>query len=438
MARQSYRKKRRPVKKGHKITFFILTAIVVFAVLLSITGAVIPTPDGKLVKIAGAKDIRFGIDIRGGVEAVYRPADLKGAPTEAQLVAIRTIMETRLDNLGIYDRDVIIDKTNGSVVVRFPWRSDDTSFNPDKAMKELGETAELTFKDPDGKVVLTGRDVKKAVATINQQTGENVVQLELNPEGTTKFASATERLVGQQISINMDKKMLSNPRVQTAITAGTASITGMKDAKEATSLADKINAGALPFAIEAISSSTISPELGSNALSMMSQAGTIAFILLCIIMLLRYRLNGFVACIALTGQVVGILLAISIPQQTLTLQGIAGIILSIGMGVDANVIISERIQEEIRNGNSVATAVEIGFDKAFSSVLDGNVTVAFAAICLIIFGTGSMLSFGYSLLVGVFLNLVCGATLSHHLTRSLILNKWLDKPTMFVAKRRVP
>ena len=268
-------------------------------------------------------------------------------------------------------------------------------------------------------------------------TGENIVMLELLPQGATKFAEATERLVGQNISINMDEEMISNPRVQTVITGGEASITGMADAKEAVGLAEKINAGALPFAIEAISSSTISPELGENALDTMVKAGAVAFIVLCLIMLFRYRLSGLVSCIALTGQVVGILLAISVPQQTLTLQGIAGIILSIGMGVDANVIIAERIQEEIRSGTRVNRAVDVGFDRAFSSVLDGNVTVAFAAICMIVLGTGSILSFGYSLLVGVILNLICGATLSHYLTRSLIRLGQLNKPTFFVSKRRL-
>lgn len=435
MARQSYRTKKRV--KGHKLTFFILAALVALAVWLCINGAVLPQPDGRMVKVAGAPDIRFGIDIRGGVEAVYMPAEYEGKPTDEQLNSVRTIMETRLDNLGILDRDVILDKTNGRVVVRFPWKSDDTTFDPDKAMKELGETAELTFKEPSGAVVISGADVKSAHAAVNQQTGEHIVQLDLNPEGARKFGEATTRLVGQVITIQMDDAVLSSPRVQTAITGGSASITGMQSAKEAVDLANKINAGALPFSIEAISSSTISPELGSDALKTMTQAGLVAFILLCVVMLLRYRLNGFVACIALTAQVVGILLAISIPQQTLTLQGIAGIILSIGMGVDANVIISERIQEEIRSGNLVSSAVEIGYDKAFSSVLDGNVTVAFAAVCLIIFGTGSMLSFGYSLLVGVVLNLICGATLSHHLSRSLIQFKGLNKASMFVSKKGV-
>lgn len=436
MARKSFRN-RKQKEKGHKSTFFILVAIVALAVYIALFGILLPTPGGKKVQVYGANDMRFGIDIRGGVEAVYVPADYEGKPSEDQLNAIRSIMEARLDNLNILDRDVILDATNGRVVVRFPWKSDDTNFDPDVAMRELGETAQLTFKDPAGAEILTGADVDHAKGGVDPQTGQNIVILKLKPEGVSKFSEATGRLVGQNISINMDDKMLSNPTVQTQITGGEATITGMEGPDEAIDLAEKINAGALPFAIEAISSSTISPQLGSDALDVMMKAGVVAIVLLYVIMLLRYRLNGLVACIALTAQVTGILLAISIPQQTLTLQGIAGIILSIGMGVDANVIISERIQEELVNKNSVSRAVELGFDRAFSSVLDGNVTVAIAAACLMIFGSGSLLSFGYSLLVGVVLNLICGATLSHHLTRSLVQFKGLRKPTMFVAKRRL-
>lgn len=147
--------------------------------------------------------------------------------------------------------------------------------------------------------------------------------------------------------------------------------------------------------------------------------------------------TGFVACFALLAQVVGILLAISVPQQTLTLQGIAGIILSIGMGVDANVIISERIKEEVSTGTPVRTAIRVGFNKAFSSILDGNVTVAISAICLMVLGTGSMLSFGYSLLVGVILNLFCGSMLSQWMTRSLAQFENLRQPWLFGANKNM-
>ena len=167
----------------------------------------------------------------------------------------------------------------------------------------------------------------------------------------------------------------------------------------------------------------------------MTLAGLVAFILICLFMLLYYRLPGFIACWSLLGQVVGILLAISIPQQTLTLQGIAGVILSIGMGVDANVIISERIKEELREGASLTVALTNGFDRALSSVIDGNVTVAIAAIVLMIFGSGSMLSFGYSLLVGVILNGLTGVVASRVMIGSLSQFKPLRNPWLYGARR---
>jgi preprotein translocase subunit SecD len=191
----------------------------------------------------------------------------------------------------------------------------------------------------------------------------------------------------------------------------------------------------LPFALQAISSSSISPTLGSGAKNVMVQAGILAFALICLFMLLYYRLPGFVAVFSLLGQVVGIILAISIPQQTLTLQGIAGIILSIGMGVDANIIISERIKEELNAGCSLMTALGNGFHKALSSVVDGNVTVAIAAGVLMYFGSGSMWSFGYSLLAGVILNGLTGVILSRLMIGSLSQFKPLQNPWLYGRKR---
>ena len=418
------------IRKGRKHTFFIVALIIALLTVISYTGISVPEPGGTKIRLAGASEIRFGIDIRGGVEAVYAPKNFKGKPTEDQLQAINKIMETRLDNLNILDRDIIIDRQNGYVIVRFPWKSKEAVFDPAKAMKELGETAHLTFKDESGKVVLEGSDVKKASHEVNTQNGENVVSLELTPEGAKKFAVATKENLGKNLSINMDEKMLSNPRVNSVISEGRAMISPMESPKAAVDLAGKINAGSLPFDIEAISSSSISPSLGNNALSVMLRAGIVAFIILSIFLLLYYRLPGFVAIIALLAQIVGIMLGISIPQQTLTLQGIAGIILSIVMGINHNIIISERIKEELRGGATLLTAIASGFDRAFSSILDGNVTVAISAVCLMVFGTGSMLSFGYSLLLGVILNLICGATASHLMVSSLaafkqLRNTWL-------------
>ena len=385
--------------------------------------------------LKGANEMRFGIDIRGGVAATYTPKDLDGTPTAEQLAKAKTIIETRMDAQNITDREVTVDDAHGSVIVRFPWKSDDTNFDPQAAIKELGETALLTFKDPDGNVVLEGADVKKSYASTSQSDGSFVVNLELTTDGATKFSDATGRLVGKAISIYMDETEISSPTVETQITDGNAIITGQKSLKEAKALAEKINAGSLPFAMEANDAQIISPTLGRNALKVMEEAGLLAFLLVCIFMLLYYRLPGFVACIALVLQVVGQLLALSLPQFTLTLPGIAGVILSMGMGVDANVIIAERIKEELNAGKTLRSAISLGFDRAFSAVFDGNITTLIVAVVLIALGSGSLLSFGYTLLTGVLMNFVSGVTASRLMTSSLSEYKGLQKSWLYGARR---
>ena len=198
-----------------------------------------------------------------------------------------------------------------------------------------------------------------------------------------------------------------------------------------------VSIGALPFSMETKNNSSISPTLGTGALDTMIKAGALAFGLICIFLLVVYRLPGFVACLALLLQVAGMLLALSLPQITLTLPGIAGVILSIGMGVDANVIISERINEEMRKGKRLRSAIDTGFQQAFSSVFDGNITVMIVSVILMILGSGAMLSFAYSLLAGVILNFVAGVACSRFMIRSLSLFPALQKPSWFMKGRKV-
>ncbi|MGE4354369.1 MAG: protein translocase subunit SecD [Oscillospiraceae bacterium] len=417
-----------------KIVFFIVVAITALLLLLSVFGLKIGD-----FEIKGANLMRFGIDIRGGVEATYEPKDLDREPTEDELAAAKSVIETRMDAKNITDREVAIDKTNGAIIVRFPWKSDEMDFDPQAAVSELGETAKLTFKDPDGNIVLEGSDVTKSyaqlVTTQDHVEGTPIVYLELSSEGTEKFSDATGRLIGQKISIYMDDTLISAPTVKSQITTDTAEITGMSSITAAKALADQINSGALPFSLTVKNCQIITPTLGSAALSVMVRAGGFAFALVCLFMLLYYRLPGFVACVALTLQVVGQLLALSIPQFTLTLPGIAGIILSIGMGVDANVIVSERIREELRAGKSLSRAIDQGFHRAFTAVFDGNITTIIISIILIIFGSGSMISFGYTLLCGCLMNFVAGVTASRLMIRSLIQFDALNKPQFFVPKK---
>lgn len=414
------------MKKINKSTCWIVALIILATSYLSIFGLEIGS-----FKVPAANEMRFGIDIRGGVEATYFPKDYEGNPTDAELESAKAVIEERCDAQNILDREITIDKERNSILVRFPWKADETEFNPEKAIAELGETALLTFQDPDGNVLLEGKNVKNAVAESDPTTGLPVVTLEFDAEGAQKFEAATASLVGQNMAIYMDDLMISNPNVKEKISGTNAVITGLESAEYARNLASKINSGSLPFSLESKNYNAISPIMGDKALDVMVYAGIIAFILICLFMIFYYRLPGIVAVFALMLQVAGQLLALSVPQITLTLPGIAAVILSIGMGVDANIITAERIKEEIADGKTVMAAVHSGFHKAFSSVFDGNITVIIVAIILMIFGSGTMLSFGYSLLTGVILNFLCGVLASKLMMKSVCQYKAFKKTSFY-------
>ena len=428
--------------KVNRATFFIVLGLTLVIAWIAFFGLHIPLGDQFAINIPGSNQMRFGIDIRGGVDAVYQPVGLDRVPTADELESARAIIEVRLDQKNILDRDVTVDRTNGDIIVRFPWKSDETEFNPQKAISELGETAKLTFRDMEGNVLVDGSHVTKSIVEQStEQAGSYVVGLTFDEEGKKLFADATTKFLGQQIAIYMDEADdFVTPVVNSPITDGAGIITngqyGQESLKEASDLAQKIAAGALPFSMEARNYSTISPTLGAGALNIMVTAGIIAFLIIGILLILYYKLPGVIACIALLIQVAGQLLALSIPQISLTLPGIAGIILSIGMGVDANIIIGERISEEIKSGRKTHTAIAAGFKNAFSSVFDGNITVMIVAIILMILGSGAMLSFAYSLLTGVLLNFLAGVTASNLMMRSLSRFPNLAKESLYTCLTR--
>ncbi len=415
--------------RTNKHIYILIMLLIICIALTAIFGI-----NAGPIHIRGMKDIRFGIDIRGGVEAIFEPANLDRVPTESELESARVIMETRMDAQNILDREITVDKGTGHIIIRFPWKSGETDFNPQKAIAELGETAKLTFRDPDGNIIVEGKDVKESKVQLDKKNNQPVVTLEFDDKGAKAFEEATGRLIGQHISIYMDETLISAPSVTSKITGGNAIITNMESADEAKALSDKINSGALPFSLVSKNHSTITPTMGSGALEVMVKAGIIAFAAICIFMVFYYRLIGVVACFALLLQISVQLLALSIPQMTLTLTGIAGIILSMGMGVDANVIIFERIREELNEGKTLGYSIDTGYDKAFSAVFDGNITTIAAAVIMMIFGTGSMLSFGYTLMTGCILNFVSGVTASKIMTRSMSMNEMFMKKSLYGIK----
>ncbi len=415
-------------KKG---TFFAVVLIILLVSYVALMGL-----DIGSLHLKSASEMRFGIDIKGGIDAAFVPKDLDRSPTESELEAARAVMETRLDQKNILDRDVTIDKENGCIFVRFPWKSDETDFDPEKAISELGSMARLTFKDPEGNVVMEGKYVDWAMPGVDpENSGSFVVRLSLKPEGRKMFSEATGRLIGQKISIYLDESMISDPKVQSKIDSDESYINGLSSLEEAKTLANQINSGALPFALVTENYSAISPSLGSNALEVMVLAGIVAFLAICVALILYYRLSGVIAAISLLLQVTGQLILLTWPQFSITLPGIAGIILSIGMGVDANVIVSERIREELKSGKTMLASVASGFKMAFSSIFDGNITVLIVAFVMMYFGSGAILSFAYTLLFGIIMNFVAGVTATKLMTMSIIQNSWLKNPSFFLSKR---
>lgn len=420
-------------KRVGRPVVFILALVIAAMSYLAIAGFGYYNGDIKQTVIKGAQDIRFGIDIKGGVDVTFRAPDGTSV-TKDQMDAAVERLNSRMDGLGIMDRDIYPDYKADRITVRFPWQVGAKQTDPEAAIKELGSMSQLTFKDPNGGVILTGSDVQSASAQPDTQTSGYSVQLKFKDSGTKKFADATTKYVGKNIGIYMDSTQVSDPVVDEPITDGTAEISNSAKpmtSDEAKTLAAKINAGALPFKLVTDNYSTISATLGQNALKVTVTAGAVAFILICLFMILYYRVPGFIACIALCGHLAGTILCISIPGFTLTLPGIAGIILSIGMGVDANVITAERIKEEIRVGKTLDGAIDAGFDRSIAAIADGNVTVIIVGILLMIFGSGAVNSFGYTLIIGVIFNFIMGVMFSRLMLKSVSKFPGLRKSFLF-------
>ena len=452
-------------RKGKSWPLFVVAILIVLFSLTTIFGVSYTYGDTKNVYIKGASDIRFGIDIRGGADVTFMPADDVDA-TDEQLAAAKTVIEDRLVGLGITDYESYVDNNKDRIIVRFPWKSDEADFNPQTAIDEIGTTAKMVFRkgsSATGEEILSGDDVASASAAYNETEGW-VVQLKFNSTGASAFADATTELAASNgtISIWLDDNNISTATVNEAITGGEAIIKGKFDQDSASTLANQINSGSLPFALSAESYSTISPTLGAKSLDVMVQAGIIAFLLVAVMMIVRYRLPGTIAVISLMGQVAATLAVVSgyftvFPGSTLTLPGIAGIILGIGMGVDANVITAERIKEELSKNKTLEGAVKSGFKMGLTPIIDGNVTIVIvAAILMGAFGptdgfwakvfnpiffwfgpstAGTVYSFGFTLLTSVLLNFVFGVWATRVMIRGAVHFKPLRKAWLFGDKK---
>ncbi|MCK5759175.1 MAG: protein translocase subunit SecD [Clostridiales bacterium] len=446
----SVSKKEPKLKPGAKlwIRFSIAILIVTFFIVMILTGA----PGLGVSKVS---EIKTGIDIRGGVSAtLYPDVENINEVTDDQLRTIKTILEQRIEAQGTFDYNMSPDYENKRLLLEIPYSGGDNT-NPQKVIDDLGEMALLTFREvdltDDGYIIneITGRieylptdiivvegfdiDTASAVYIENKPT----ISVKFTKEGTEKFSEATRRLVGYPIAIFLDDQYISAPTVESWIKTGDAIISGNFSADEAIDIANKLQYGALPFAMTAKEINSITPTLGESALSVTLDAAILALILVVAFMLFRYRLPGAVASVGLIGLVASIIFWISAFNASITLPGIAGIILTIGMGVDANVIIYERVKEELRRGIELQEAIDIGFKRAFSTILDANVTTLITGGALYIVGSGPIKGFALTLIIGIIMSFFTAIVIVKWLLKALASTKALSNRWLYGVKKEV-
>lgn len=371
-----------------------ILSLVLMAALIALLGFTSVVGFGNY-GMGAAKNIKLGLDLAGGVSITYQAKDEN--PTAEQMADTIYKLQKRVEQYST--EATVYQEGTDRINIEIPGVSD-----ANKILEELGKPGSLQFKDESGNVVLEGTDVKSASAqTMNNEYGgkDYGVELNLTAEGSKKFAEATQANVGKTISIVYDNEEISNPGVREAITGGQAWIDGMASFEEANTLASTIRIGGLQLELEELRSNVVGAQLGEEAISTSLLAGAIGLAIVFIFMCVVYLLPGFASSIALiiyTGIVLVLLNAFEI---TLTLPGIAGIILSIGMAVDANVIIFARVKEEMAAGKGVKSSLKAGFQKALSAIVDGNITTLIAAIVLGFMGSGSVKGFAYTLALGI-------------------------------------
>ena len=376
-----------------------------------------------------ASSIRQGLDLQGGTHVVLEAVDTEQAQVNDDAMnRVVAIMEKRVNALGLTE-PIIQREGERRVIIELPGVKD-----PDAAIKTIGKTAMLEFRDEEGNTVLTGTDLKDAQASTNPQTGQNVVNLEFSDEGAQKFADLTMKNVGRTIAILLDGEVLTAPNVREPILGGRAEITGQKTLEEAQNLAVVLRSGALPVKVEIIETRTVGPTLGQDSKDKSQFAFAVGLGAVVVCMIFFYHVSGFIADVALMAYTIMLLGSLYLMDATLTLPGVAGIILSIGMAVDANVLIFEHFKEEYQiNGKSLRLAMDAGFKRAFTTIFDSNVTTLIAAGVLFFLGTGTIRGFAITLGVGTILSMFTAITLTQYLLKLMINSKLSENPSLYGA-----
>lgn len=385
-------------------------------------GIVKPFPDS----------IKQGLDLQGGTHIVLEAEDTPGAPvTDDSVKRAVSIVERRINEMGLTE-PLVQQEGAKRIIVELPGEK-----NPEKAIETIGKTAVMEFKDESGTTQLTGKDLKTAKEQIDNGH-KNVVAIEFTDQGAKKFADLTAANVGHRIAILLDGKVLTNPVVNEAITGGKAVITGSNTLEEAKSLAILLRSGALPVKLKVMEVRTIGPSLGQDSKIKSERAFAIGILLIMLFLIIIYRIAGIVANLALLVYVVILLGVLKYLEATLTLPGIAGIILSMGFAVDANILIFERFKEEVLVGKSLRSSMETGFKRAFSTILDANVSVMIAAIVLMLMGSGTVKGFAVNLALGLIVSMFTAIVVSRSLLTWFINTGLVLNPRWYGLNRPIP
>lgn len=412
------------MKRSKGIT--ILTAVILVFALLAFYASIIISSSG----LGEDRNIKLGLDLAGGVSITYQVVNEN--PTAEQMSDTIYKLAKRVE--GYSTEANVYQEGENRITVEIPGVTD-----ANEILSDLGKPGSLQFLDPDGNVYMTGDDVDDAQAatqTDNMSNKKFVVELTLTDEGAVKFADITSANIGNQLPIVYDGETISNPTVEGAITGGKAQITGMSTYQEAEELASAIRIGSLSLELEELQSKVVGAQLGNEAIASALKAAAIGLALIAVFMICYYWICGVAATIALGIYTTLVIAVIYLFDITLTLPGIAGIILSIGMAVDANVIIFARIREEIATGKTVSNSIKVGFEKALSAILDGNITTLIAAAVLGIKGSGTVKGFAYTLAIGIIISMFTALFVTKLVLNALYAVGFKDEKFYGRAKER--
>ena len=404
-----------------KVKSLIKIAVVAVLIVLVACVAVNGTRIGNtkyLIKPVG-EAISLGLDLQGGISTVYVAKDTSVENFDELMESTISALRTRLTNAG-YTEATVARQGDDSIRVEIPDVDD-----PQEVVEIIGKPAHLEFRDPSGNVILEGANIEECYLTRDDTTTQYMVAFKLDSEGTKAFAEATAANIGSSISIYLDNDLISSPTVNEVINGGQgvisfSNMTVDESGEAASELVLLIQSGALPLDIEESETRAISATLGVEAIDGAVIAGIVGLALIVLFMIVMYRLPGVAASMALSIYILVVFYVLAITEAQLTLQGIAGILLGIGMAVDANVIIFERFREELKLGRTMNNALKFGFKNALSSILDSNVTTVIASIVLMIFGTGSIKGFATTLLISVIVSFLTAIFVTRWLLKAFI------------------